>query len=355
MNANTTQLKMFWDYIKPKTKEEYVEIRITPFGTPTIENKRQFYKNLLQLKIELPNTKNNKYICWFCQTFDEVKTILTINNGFFNTHKLCYGVNKRFYNKKTQHIDGSYESLRYVDLLCFDLEKTDHSDITSDFEQSLFENYVKYVIHVLQRDNLFNPTIINSGVGKHLLYKIAPQKITDGKKLWYKQYIDDVNITLTNDNFTVDGLKDFTRILGLPGSMNPKRKKLTMIQTLSYHVNDFKIKSRRLCALSVQQQTFKGTKDEAIQNILQDPLVKLLLRQQLPEGNRNSHLIFPLKILLIQHGFVERDTFVQSLFTKITHVQKERFPSNFPKTIRTQFNKNVVNKYCRINNIKEVY
>lgn len=346
MNHELETLKKFWNLIKPN-KDSFIEIRLMPVKTSSL-----FWNYAENLSKEMRETPVNKKVCFFIKTYEELEKIVTYRQGYFSKNsKMCYGVNER--KEINNKINGSGECVVESRFMFFDVEATDHKDIV-DFKEKMFENYCDSLIKQFEKFNLFNPTIIRSGAGKHFLFKIKSQKITKGKKLWLKEFAKEFEY-LNNKTFCVDNIsQDTVRVLGLPGVLNPKRNKLITIEKYSEHINDFKIKSKKVPKI-IPTEKFKGTKEQAINNILKNSLTKMLITHKLKPGGRNNQLIFSLKLLLIENNFKENDEFVQSLFRKIEEVQCDKFPSNFPKDENLQFNENLVNKYFIINYGRKLY
>lgn len=83
-------------------------------------------------------------------------------------------------------------------------------------------------------------------------------------------------------------------------------------------------------------------------------LVQMLLNKKLPEGGRHSHLIFPLKVLLMRCSIDFNRLEVRNLFSQINYVQEKQFPFNPPPPFSV-FSINTVNKYCMQHNLELVY
>lgn len=327
-----------WRFIKPV--EGFVEIRLTPTKLPTEFNKKFFYLNLNNLTKQLPTTPNNKKVCFFTKHLEEVKTILTFNDGWFGKNtKICYGVNERYINNNK--IDGSYESLKYYRFIVFDVDKTLHTNLENG-ESERLDNFINVLIKYLERYNLHHPTIIDSGAGRHILYKIKRVKITEGRREWYKEWGKEINKKFSNDIYCVDNIYDATRVLGLVGSLNVKRGRLIKIINLNFYENEFKFKSKKI--KMIKEIKIEGSRDERIKKVLNERFVQLLLTKQLPEGGRNNILIFSLKCLLKNMGFTQNDVFVKQLFKKINTTQKEVFASNFPKN-NVEYRREVVENW----------
>ena len=284
------QLKLFWEVIKPLNEDGFVEIRLTPtFNTST-----EFWSNCKTLASELPSTPVNKLVCFFIKSYDELEHIIKFNSGYFNINsKICYGLNLRY--KKGDLLNGSYECLRDVRLIGLDVESVVHEALEG-FAKNLFEDYVKFVVKFMERYNLFKPTIVSSGAGVHLLYLIKPVNITEGRKMWFKEWIEEINLLTKNRLFIVDGLKDFTRVFGLAGSFNVKRDKPIIIQSLSTHINNFKFKSKKQPKIKVVEF------DDGVLPDVKNSLEFQVLLRQPPKGDRHNTLVFALKLLLKVKG-----------------------------------------------------
>lgn len=335
----------FWENIKPLNKNGYIEIRLTPTNFRSDKEKGEFFNKLNLIKKQL-NILNNK-VSFFINNYEELDKIITWEGSYFLNHgKICYGVNERFNNNG---IDGSYNSLKYYRYVYFDIDADGELE---GVRKELFNKYCEQVILYLLRYNLNYPTIIHSGGGRHLLYKIPQQLITLNKRAWMKQIMKDMERDLKNTEFKFDALHDATRVLSLPTALNVKREKWVKIEVIDNKINDFKIKFIK--PEKIKEVSFNLPLDKRIKMVVNSPLTQQLIKNKLPEGGRNNILIFQLKIMLKLLKFTEKDDFVIKLFNKIQQTQQERFPKNLPITA-VKFNKNVINNYFINNNLPIIF
>ena len=333
-------LETFWNIIKPEKKNEYVEIRLTPTWSKQDWLKtRYFYKNIEELKQTYKDVLYNKSVCWFVQDFETFYNIISFNEGYFSKHcKICYGINTRVQNKD-KTINGSYECVKEYRFLFFDIEAADHGEIKSEFYKKIFdEEYIPTVIKYLETFNLYDPTIINSGVGKHLLYKIKRQNVTPKRKQWLKEFMNELSKALSNDTFIIDALSDATRIFGMPETMNIKRNKKVEVVKYSNVISEFKIKSKRI----------EKVKYEPVENL--PPITKslewnVLIKSDVPQGDRHRILIFALKLLLKAHNVTNVSQYEKKL-REIYGMSVSLNPSN--GTTDKTYSKGIILNWCKL-------
>ncbi len=287
-----TDLKKFWELIKPKDKKYYIEIRFTD------KNKSQDYylivKKLLQKHPELICRKLTQF---FINDYKDLFKILNFNNNYLvKTQKICYGLALRKFTNGD--IGGGYEFIEHIRFIAFDIDRFKENEYI-DLDENEWDEYIyNLLIYNFEFIGLKNPTIIHSGGGRHLLYIINPQLITKSRKLWYKQFIDDINLRFSNELFVVDGLKDFTRVFSLPSTINVKRKKIVKLIKLSFYVNEnFKVKSKRKNQYSRKKMNV-GCKYPKIWSSLE---FKIISHPDVPSGTIHTELLFFLKLLMKQH------------------------------------------------------
>jgi hypothetical protein len=331
---SNTELKDFWDLIKPNDKDGFVEIRLTP----TVNKSQEFWNNCKELKSLLPNTPVNKMVCFFVKTFEELEIVINFKDGWFNYNsKVCYGVQLR-YMKKDGSIDGSYESVRNYRFVFFDID----TGVIEGFTKELFDDFLNYVISYLEREGLYEPIIVNSGGGHHLIFRVNETKVTMGRRLWLKEFMNNLcKKIFVHKLFKVDSLTDAPRVAGLVGSFNVKRGKQIKLVKKSDYVNaHFKIKSFRQKKLP----EVKISKED-LPNVVNSLEFNILCKgQNVPQGKRNSVLVFFLK-MLIRDNNLDYKLFEQKL--------KRVFPDidlNIFKGIdNKQYNKGGVINWCKEN------
>ena len=243
--------------------------------------------------------------------------------------KICYSVNPRI---KTDNIAGDYEHMKKVHMIYFDVEPL---GITTGFQKNL-DNLTDY----LKRFGLKEPMIINSGLGRHILYKIKPQKITENKKEWYRSFVDELRLKFNTDTFRVDIPKDFTRVLGMPGSLNIKRQMPVYVLNLNDKINRFKIKSKRV--KKYNKETTINAKD-VLTKIVQ------ILKTPLPEDAEINNVVwFNFKILLRDIGldFNNLPDYIKQIRRDVELIQHYVYPFNRPADKYT-FSAAALNNFCK--------
>jgi hypothetical protein len=88
-------------------------------------------------------------------------------------------------------------------------------------------------------------------------------------------------------------------------------------------------------------------------NIRNTPLIKLLLKKELPSGDRNRVLFFQLKVLLKNCGINTKSEKITQLIRDIERVQKDTIALNDPGDVL--FNPNAIINYCVNNKIPPIY
>ena len=337
MTFNLSDVRVHWNIIKPLNSNGFLEVRLTPV---VVDDYDEFWKHLdglkrlMGVKFGTPCFK----VSFFVKSWEEFEEIVLFRDSYFvYNSKMCYGLQLRF-KDKDGFIDGSYSSVNEVRLIGFDVESKDKGKPVG-FKKELFDKYVFGVVSVLEKYGLFNPSIISSGAGKHLLYFIETQRITDGRKEWYKSFIDELNVVCSNDYFVLDPLKDFTRIWGCV--YNPKRKEPIIVESISDHVSkSFKIKSKR------QPKIVTDVRDVLSVGSVKDSLeFNILLKgESVPKGERNSVLVFFLKMLIRDTGEDYR------LFEKVLKNHFGDINLNPSQGIKGKsYNKGGVLNWCREN------
>ena len=163
------EARKLWDFIKPNSKNEYLEIRLKPPSDP--EGKRKYYENFNVFK-----SKSKSVIKKGCQVFiknfSELEELYKFNDGYLiNNYKTCYGLNLREMNKVGE-INGGYDSVKNARFVYFDVDKMDHSNI-KDYERPMLKQFIDGIIYYMKRFGLNDPTLVSSGAGMHIIYKIT--------------------------------------------------------------------------------------------------------------------------------------------------------------------------------------
>lgn len=303
MNQNwiNSQLEFFWEVIKPK--EGYLEIRFKPEIDKEDIESRAYYNNTIY-KIKQKGIVVRKNVQFFINTLDELKFILS-DEKFIKLSKICYGVNERFPNKKNI-IAGSNDHIKNIRFIYFDIEKTDHS-MTQNIETDDLEHYVGTIESYLKRKyNLIQPSLINSGSGRHLIYKIKPTTNTEARRKGLKEFVNVVADALSNNYFGVDRIADVTRILGLCGTYNPKRQRWVEFIKISNYENNFQIRSVKEMKKESEVLDIKD-----LPEITESFEWKVLSNPNAPVGDTNNKIVFAFKLLLKAKGLVNRAEYIQ--------------------------------------------
>lgn len=328
------EAERFWSIISPVGVDDFVEVRLTP----TVNVSEEFWFNCRELRRLLPTTPVNKSVCFFIRSFEELRIILSFKNGWFCVNsKVCYGLNHR---SRTVDglLNGSYDCVKSVRLIGFDLEARDHS-LIDGFKKELFEVFVRKVVIGLEFFGFKNPSIVWSGAGVHLLYLVVPVTVTVARREWFKDFVNDLSERFSNELFVLDALKDFTRVFGLPGSYNVKRGRLIVCEKVSSYVSSFRLKSKRVP--KVVPEVGVGVGVLPVGSVKGSLEFQLLLHVP-PAGERHQVLVFALKLLLKASGVDHRpfEVVLKKLYGDVV-----LNPVN--GTSGKVYNKGIVINYCR--------
>ncbi len=355
------------DYSKNFSRSSCIEIR-------SIGNDKIFYKDfenffcndyrLEKIKERFYKVYKNNIIVGYmknnCQFFIIVKR-LDFCKDFFEflekqLHvKTCYSINGRYYNVETQDINGGYDSVKFVNYLQFDIEEKSKTK-PSKIKDEMFNQYLNHLQQLFENYGLKFKYVMNSGNGRHVLCEVQRTEVNEERRNWYNEFFKHLLMKCEDVVFKIDDVKDFTRVFGLPGTINPKWNKYIKVMYRSDTLSDLRIKRKKSkIVLNENQELVRfNTENEKEEAVMKEPLVVSLLSNRLPEGERNNKLIFPLKQFLKYVGYEENDTFVKKLFSMIAQVQGEKFSKNFPSK-KSNFSKNRVNSYFVENNLKKIY
>lgn len=292
------ELKRFWTLIRPKFKNEYCEIRLTDGNKPS-----EYYSYAKIFLEENPNIISKNYTCFFIQQFSQLTKFLSFNNYYFwKNYKICYGINLRVI-KKDGSINGSYKCVKKARFLFFDVDAVeDKKYLIKDFDKEIDDFINNIFLSKILQTSLKNYIIINSGAGRHILFKIPEQNITTPRRNWYKEFVKMLILNVEKKDkfsfFKVDGLYDFTRVFGLPETLNIKRKKKVKLLYYSRDAveNEFYLRSKRK-----KKMTSKKILKVDLPKISESLEWKLMTHPNLPEGEIHSTLLFSLKLLLKAH------------------------------------------------------
>jgi hypothetical protein len=290
---NYNNLKEYWEFIKPTHQKSYVEIRFIPKFNDW-QDKKQFYTHTYHL---IQNgIKTTTPFQFFINSYDELEKIAKIGNEWlFNNVKVCYGLNERF--EHDNKLGGTYDNLKETRFVFLDIDKKDHSMI-EEKEEWLLDNYILHVKKQLEYYKLYNPTIVKSGAGVHLIYKIIPQSTSNGHRLWYKYWCDNLKNILVHNKFEIDMVSDFTRVFGLPESMNVKRKIKVHYTNINNDINgDFKFRVKKEPKIKID-----AINEEDLPEIKDSLEWKIITHPEVPQGEVHSILLFALKLLIKAKG-----------------------------------------------------
>lgn len=297
------ELEKFWQVIKPYQKEEYVEIRFTDSKKP-----RVFYDKIKQFGKDYPSVIVKKGSQLFLQDFNDLLQLLLYDNCYFNSnYKICYGINNRFMDSEGE-LAGGYDYLYESRFAFFDIDKKDHSSTTEE-EQVKLDSFIKRkVAPFLSKFGLKYPILVNSGSGRHLLYRIPKQIITDGRRRWFREFSIYVSNKLENEEFDVDAIYDLTRVFALPSTFNVKRNKKVELVLFNDTTNSgFKLKTLKAKKFSGKTGLVLGT--DSLENSLE---LQVLLHNA-PQGNRHNIVVFALKLLMRELGISDVSRYEQMI------------------------------------------
>jgi len=308
------ELEEFFNYLtKDYTMNEYVEIRLV------VHDVRMY--NVVKNWLNLPKVKNRIYSKNSCQLFfkknqfDLLRKLLVYrSNAISRMSKVCYTLNPRVMVDGKIEISG-YNNMKTVHFIFFDIELETHT-APSITEKKLLLDFVHDVSNTLKAFGLDRGTLVDSGNGYHLLYKLKPTLITDGKKEYYKQFIETTCEYFKekyNGVFKIDKLKDFTRIFALPETLNPRTNTRVMVIEKNYDINTkYRLKSLKKSNINTEAFVAGDYKDKHVEN----SLVWNILLKGAPQGERHSHLIFALKLFLKAIGNTNFRTY-EAIINKI--------------------------------------
>ena len=341
---NFIEMKIFWDNVlKPENKLDYVEIRFNDGDKP-----REYYEAVRELLRQNPNIICRKYTQFFIREFNELYTILTFANSYLLTYyKCCYALAHRRFKDVEQEdksivndIGGGYQYIDNIRLIFFDIELKGHNDVTADTDKLLDDYISKTFVPYMKRYKLDYPIIIHSGGGRHVLYKVKQTPFTEARNRWIKSFYTEVSNKLTDDFIKVDILADATRIFGIPGSMNVRRKKFVRLLASSFLVNgDFVIKSEKLPKIIASKNV-----NIDMNTPFENSLEWQILINNAEQGDRHQILLFANKLLLkalnIQ-DYRKYEVIVNSIYGGKCSLN----PNN--GTRNKFYNKGIIINYCK--------
>ena len=332
-------LEKFWNYLYNNTQkdsqEAYIEIRL-------LSPSSNVYNTVKNIK-HLP-TKNNCQI--FIKNFAELKYLFILNDGvLYKESKMCYALQPKY--MLNGEINGSYDCITNVHKIYFDIEKSDHSQMTESEKQLCLHKYIyNTVIPYLEQFGLIEYVIIDSGNGYHLIYNIMPQRITDARRRYYKEFIEKVHKVLSNEMFKIDPLKDFTRVTAMPESLHPRLKCKVRILEMKDGINSIKLGSKR-----ERKNIFDSTEKEIDfkNKRIKDCLSFQVAIRDPPSGferNRHDNITFSLRLALKAMEYNEYEK-VEKYIEQKTGNKLILTPTN--GTNGKYYNKGIMINYLREN------
>jgi len=289
-------------HTKNWTKNELVEIRLTPVRnkeTYTIIN--QFFKTYniyCNSKKSLFFKRDElQYIPFLLKELEEKKCV----------EKICYSIHSRVYDKNTTTIETSgLKNIPFLDTIMLDIEcvkKPENEEELKEQKKSLFI-FVEHLLKLINIDfALRNPTIIDSGRGIHLLFKIPRLKYTDSRKEAYRATLERIQQTYSNEYIVLDGaVKDASRVFGLPGSINPRwNRRVELLELGKYpEYNKYKLHTPKKNVprrSDIGQYKFKTQKGSVY-----DTLSWVIFENFPPEGETNNTVVFSILLWVKDFG-----------------------------------------------------
>lgn len=281
------------------TDEELIEIRMTPVKDVNTYAVIGHFTDLY------PQVYCNKKKSLFFNKSQVIyiDSLINMLHNYNCQEKVCYSTNPRI-KINDEIIVSGLDNIDYITTIVFDIERVKDKS-AEDEDKKIVMLYVRNFIKNIENEfRLMNPTIIDSGAGFHLIYRIKPVKFTLNRKDWLRSYIDSIIKYCDTGVVHIDpAVKDISRVLGLPGSKNPKYNKEVTVVHQSNYLNMFNIKStvNKKPKVNVEvtlNKEFDITKSVEMVIILSDP----------PEGERNNILGFALKLLIKKYNIVDYKT-----------------------------------------------
>lgn len=289
--------------------------------------------------------------------------------------------------KKSMSFSGVDEGIEAIKFFVFDIDRINKNGAADDNEINKIYDFVKLIEEELQNKNITQYCTVFSGNGFQIIIKLdepillpfpqydkehdiyVPDEKFNNYKLLIKETVGNYFIQKFNTkenrikyNAEIDK-KCFNigRVGALPFSFNFKFDPPRVRGVFHYGtgINDGLSDSliQQLDELNLQPKnkqyrvnnnSIPITEKLTYKNLLKNRLIRFLLSKELPGGDRNSNLIFPLKCLIQQSGLDLQDKRIVSLQRMIEKKQLDKFPFNTPPVTAT-FNAEAVNNYC-INN-----
>lgn len=336
-------ISFFKKHTKDYNEDEVLEIRLIGRKYLPVEYKKFLNENDIFYI-------NHKQIFFNKTEHNKLKKLLNYNDYFIlKNFKVCYTLNPRILKKVIKNNRSGYESMLDVRCVGFDFELKEHDSPTTEQLKNLRLFIERFIINV-KIYGLENPGIIRSGRGYHVLYYCFPQRITDGKKRWYKSLVEYLVNHFEDDTYRLDPLKDFTRVFSLPGSINYNVDRMVFYDSLPKTCS-FLLKNKEDDFAELSEEE---TNIDDINDLLE---WKLLKTGKIPPGERHQLLVLPLKIWLYQSNvsnWKEYENIINKLYKGNENFNPNQFRGGSYKyntgAVKKWINKN--RKWLEDNNIE---
>jgi len=231
------------------------------------------------------------------------------------------------------------QSISNIRTIVFDVEEKEKSEYSLNIRRQQFlDEYCDFLENALKREGLTTPIRVDSGCGRHLIYRIVPVKVTRGRIDWTRAFIERCIKQYSNSMFHIDsGVKDISRVLGLPGSINHKWQRQVKVLKQCSLENKFTIKTLKKPKITTIQKV------ELEYKKLSDTLEWKIFTRNPPEGETNNIIVFAIKLFLKAHGNIDY-TVVEK---EASRVWKEHWNINPNQgTEGKTYNKGIIIGWC---------
>lgn len=299
--------------------DKYVEVRIFD-----LQNKynpfSKYATNLKELKMIMKEFKKERWLLYYGIN---TRPLMSRKNDNVNYRRLFY-FDIEHEGEKPPLADGDY---------LYELEKT-----------------IVFVSNYLDKHYGLKPCALTvSGRGYHLYYK---HELIDNKEYkhkfrqWYKGLQEEMDKVKPVSNIKfMDSVFNSSRIAALPGSYNYKyeEKPFRNIIFVNDEVNTIKHLLDEVKVKKVKRGKFNVLVDEYDDaNIRSSPEYQLCVNyDNLPEGNRNCHLVFAFQLLCRDCNITIMDELYEELVNSGYDGSGLVYPSE-----EYVYNTNIVNNWC---------
>ena len=326
----------FLQYVTQDWKEnELLEIRCTPV------KQYSTYSILETFAKRYGVYKNEKASLFFSKSQTHlVEELLSFADSHLRNHeKVCYSLNPRV-QKNGEILTSGLEYMENVYVLAFDVEEKDKSGPSETYEKALHK-YTYNLKEMLSKSfSLTSATVVFSGRGYHLLYKIKRTRITEQRKEWWKTFVKNLKLRTETDLFSIDeAVKDFSRVLGLPSTTNLKWNTNVELRELGQTNESFKIKSEKKFVF--KSQTFP----KKYEGKFEESLEWRVLTNYPPLGEIYTKVLYATRILARDCG-IELKAYNTILYYIYTGVWSTVPKLIYPKEDHT-YTKGIILNWCR--------